>query len=101
MSRLLLATTNPGKQRELRRLLAALPAPVVGPEEIGLALDVQAAMQDGDWLVIDGGNTHFWSEISVNIAGWHGLRLGNILHPGTFSMLGVGVPFASALSAAD
>lgn len=41
MSRLLLATTNPGKQRELRRLLAALPATVVGPEEIGLALDVQ------------------------------------------------------------
>jgi acetolactate synthase I/II/III large subunit len=60
-----------------------------------LALDVQAAMQDGDWLVIDGGNTHFWSEISVNIAGWHGLKLDNILHPGTFSMLGVGVPFAS------
>ena len=61
-----------------------------------LALDVQAAMSDGDWLVIDGGNTHFWSEISVNIAGWKGLGLGNILHPGTFSMLGVGVPFASA-----
>lgn len=61
-----------------------------------LALDVQAAMNDGDWLVIDGGNTHFWSEIAVNIAGWRGLRLGNILHPGTFSMLGVGVPFASA-----
>jgi acetolactate synthase-1/2/3 large subunit len=60
-----------------------------------LALDVQAAMKDGDWLVIDGGNTHFWSEISVNIAGWRGLELGNILHPGTFSMLGVGVPFAS------
>lgn len=61
-----------------------------------LALDVQAAMRDGDWLVIDGGNTHFWSEIAVNIAGHRGLRLGNILHPGTFSMLGVGVPFASA-----
>jgi acetolactate synthase-1/2/3 large subunit len=60
-----------------------------------LALDVQAAMNDGDWLVIDGGNTHFWSEISVNIAGHRGLELGNILHPGTFSMLGVGVPFAS------
>ncbi len=60
-----------------------------------LALDVQGAMNDGDWLVIDGGNTHFWSEISVNIAGWRGLELGNILHPGTFSMLGVGVPFAS------
>jgi len=60
-----------------------------------LAIDVQAAMNDGDWLVIDGGNTHFWSEISVNIAGSKGLKLGNILHPGTFSMLGVGVPFAS------
>ncbi len=60
-----------------------------------LALDVQAAMRDGDWLVIDGGNTHFWSEIAVNIAGQRGLRLGNVLHPGTFSMLGVGVPFAS------
>jgi acetolactate synthase-1/2/3 large subunit len=61
-----------------------------------LALEVQDAMNAGDWLVIDGGNTHFWAEISVNIAGQRGLELGNILHPGTFSMLGVGVPFASA-----
>jgi len=61
-----------------------------------LALDVQEAMNDDDWLVIDGGNTHFWSEIAVNIAGFHGRKLGNILHPGTFSMLGVGVPFATA-----
>jgi acetolactate synthase-1/2/3 large subunit len=61
-----------------------------------LALDVQVAMGDNDWLVIDGGNTHFWSEIAVNIAGWQGQKLANILHPGTFSMLGVGVPFAVA-----
>ena len=67
-----------------------------GIHPLRLALDVQAAMNDGDWLVIDGGNTHFWSEIAVNIAGWHGLKLGNILHPGSFSMLGVGVAFASA-----
>ena len=60
-----------------------------------LALDVQTAMNDNDWLVIDGGNTHFWSEIAVNIAGFRGRKLGNILHPGTFSMLGVGVPFAT------
>ena len=59
-----------------------------------LALDVQSVMEDDDWLVIDGGNTHFWSEIAVNIAGWRGQKLGNILHPGTFSMLGVGVSFA-------
>jgi len=40
VSRLLLATTNPGKQREFRRLLAPLGAEVVTPDEIGLALDV-------------------------------------------------------------
>ena len=66
-----------------------------------LALDVQDAMSDDDWLVIDGGNTHFWSEIAVNIAGWNGVKLGNILHPGTFSMLGVGVSFAIASKLAD
>lgn len=67
-----------------------------GIHPLHLALDVQTAMADDDWLVIDGGNTHFWSEIAVNIAGWQGRKLGNILHPGTFSMLGVGVPFATA-----
>jgi XTP/dITP diphosphohydrolase len=38
--RLLVATTNPGKQDEYRRLLSTLPASVVTPDEIGLALDV-------------------------------------------------------------
>lgn len=60
-----------------------------------LALDVQSGMSENDWLVIDGGNTHFWSEIAVNIAGYQGQKLGNILHPGTFSLLGVGVSFAT------
>ncbi len=59
-----------------------------------LALDVQNALGEDDWLVIDGGNTHFWSEIAINIAGWKGKKLAGILHPGTFSMLGVGVSFA-------
>ena len=59
-----------------------------------LSLDVQEIMGGDDWLVIDGGNTHFWSEIAINIAGWNGKKLGGILHPGTFSMLGVGVSFA-------
>ena len=59
-----------------------------------LALDVQDALSENDWWVIDGGNTHFWSEIAINIAGSKGKKLGGILHPGTFSMLGVGVPFA-------
>ena len=59
-----------------------------------LALDVQDVLDEKDWLVIDVGNTHFWSEIAINIAGANGKKLGGILHPGTFSMLGVGVPFA-------
>lgn len=59
-----------------------------------LALDVQANMQDGDWLVFDGGNTHFWNEIATNIAASRGRTLGGILHPGNYSLLGVGVAFA-------
>jgi XTP/dITP diphosphohydrolase len=40
VSDLLLATTNPGKQREFSRLLRGLPGRVVLPQEIGLDLDV-------------------------------------------------------------
>ena len=67
-----------------------------GIHPLQLALDVQTAMREGDCLVIDGGNTHFWSEIAINIAGWKGQKLRSVLHPGSFSMLGVGVPFATA-----
>ena len=61
-----------------------------------MALDIQAGMEDGDWLVFDGGNTHFWNEIATNIAAARGLTLGGILHPGNYSLLGVGVSFALA-----
>ena len=61
-----------------------------------LALEVQSVMNQNDWLVIDGGNTHFWSEIAVNMAGAHGKKLAGILHPGSFSLLGVGVSFGLA-----
>ena len=61
-----------------------------------LALEVQSVMNQNDWLVIDGGNTHFWSEIAVNMAGAQGKELAGILHPGSFSMLGVGVSFSLA-----
>ena len=82
------------------KMLADLEREASAPEFGGrihplqLALDVQQAMGDEDWLVIDGGNTHFWSEIAVNLAGFQGKKLGGILHPGTFSLLGVGVSFA-------
>lgn len=40
-ARILVATTNAGKQRELRRLLAYLPAEIVTPDIIGLELEVE------------------------------------------------------------
>ena len=40
MSELLLATANPGKQREFSRLLGDLPGRLVMPQEIGLDLNV-------------------------------------------------------------
>ncbi len=58
-----------------------------------LALDVQTEMSADDWLIFDGGNTHFWNEIAVNMAGWRGQQLGGIMHPGNYSLLGVGVSF--------
>ena len=64
-----------------------------------LSLDVQAEMDDDDWLTFDGGNTHFWNEIAVNMAGWRGQKLGGIMHPGNYSLLGVGVSFGIAAKA--
>jgi XTP/dITP diphosphohydrolase len=40
VSDLLLATTNPGKQRELGRLLRGIPGRLVLPQQLGLELDV-------------------------------------------------------------
>jgi XTP/dITP diphosphohydrolase len=40
VNRLLVATTNPGKQREFRRLLASLHEHIATPDELGLDLDV-------------------------------------------------------------
>jgi len=40
VSDLLLATTNPGKQRELGRLLGGIPGRLVLPQDLGLELDI-------------------------------------------------------------
>ncbi|MBN2085872.1 MAG: RdgB/HAM1 family non-canonical purine NTP pyrophosphatase [Anaerolineales bacterium] len=40
-SRLLIATTNPGKQREYRALLRDVPAEIVFPDELGIMLEVE------------------------------------------------------------
>ncbi|MGI9388774.1 MAG: thiamine pyrophosphate-dependent enzyme, partial [Boseongicola sp.] len=59
-----------------------------------LALEVNDALEPDDWLVFDGGNTHFWSEIAVNVAGWQGKKIAGMMHPGSYSLLGVGVSLA-------
>jgi len=41
MARLLLATNNPGKVREFRRLLDGVPFDIVTPDDLGLALEVE------------------------------------------------------------
>ena len=81
---------------QTRAEMAQDTTPGQGAHPLQLALQVQSVMGVDDWLIIDGGNTHFWSEIAVNIAGWQGQELAGILHPGAFSMLGVGVSFALA-----
>ena len=83
------------------RTLADLAEETQASEDAGekihplqLALDVNGELGENDWLVFDGGNTHFWSEIAVNVSGWQGNRLARIMHPGSFSLLGVGVSLA-------
>ena len=36
-----------------------------GADQLGV--DIISEMNNDDWLVFDGGNTHFWNEIAVNI----------------------------------
>lgn len=66
-----------------------------------LGLDVINEMQSDDWLVFDGGNTHFWNEIAVNMLGWRGKQLAGIMHPGNYSLLGVGVSFGISAKATN
>ena len=44
-----------------------------------------------DYLVIDGGDTHYWAEIALNIAAYEGKTLGGVFHPGPMSLLGCGL----------
>jgi len=64
-----------------------------------LSVDVQNGMNQDDWLVFDGGNTHFWSEIGVSIAASQGKQFAGISHPGSYSLLGVGVSLAVSAKA--
>ena len=72
-----------------------LEADVDGPlHPLRVSRELLKSLNEDDYLVIDGGDTHFWAEIAVNMAASEGKRLRGVLHPGPLSILGVGVPFA-------
>lgn len=50
-----------------------------------------------DYLVIDGGDTHYWAEMALNMAAYEGKTLGGVFHPGPMSLLGCGVAFGLAI----
>jgi acetolactate synthase-1/2/3 large subunit len=50
-----------------------------------------------DYLVIDGGDTHYWAEMALNVAAYEGKTLHGVFHPGPFSLLGCGIGFGLAI----
>lgn len=94
-----LATNHAWRDEWVQQTLAELEKDAADGGKIhplSLSLEVQSVLGENDWLIYDGGNAHFWSEIGVKIAGAQGKKIGGILHPSIFSVLGCGVPFALA-----
>lgn len=54
-----------------------------------------------DYLVIDGGDTHYWAEMALNMAEFEGRRVAGVFHPGPYSLLGCGVAFGIAIKMAN
>ena len=61
-----------------------------------ISLELLKSLTEEDYLIIDGGDSHFGGEMAVNMAAAEAKRLRGVLHPGPLSILGVGVPFAVA-----
>ena len=55
------------------------------------------ALGENDFFVVDGGDTHYWAEIALNVAQFQGHKFRGVFHPGPFSLLGCGIPFGVAL----
>ena len=92
-----LQTNQRQRHHWIEQTLREIPDTAAGKlHPLRLALGVQSMISAGDCLVFDGGNTHFWSEIALNISASRGIRPASVLHPGAFSMLGVGIPFGIA-----
>ena len=54
------------------------------------------ALGPNDFLIVDGGDTHYWAEMALNMAEFDGKELRGVFHPGPYSLLGCGVPFGIA-----
>ena len=55
------------------------------------------ALGPADFLVIDGGDTHYWAEMALNMAEFRGKQLRGVFHPGPYSLLGCGVAFGISI----
>lgn len=55
------------------------------------------ALGSNDFLVIDGGDTHYWAEMALNMVEFRGKHLRGVFHPGPYSLLGCGVAFGIAI----
>lgn len=62
-----------------------------------VSTEVIESLGPDDFLVIDGGDTHYWAEMALNAAEFRGKHLRGVYHPGPMSLLGCGVPFGIAL----
>ena len=54
------------------------------------------ALGENDFLIVDGGDTHYWAEMALNMAEFNGKELRGVFHPGPYSLLGCGVAFGIA-----
>jgi acetolactate synthase-1/2/3 large subunit len=62
-----------------------------------VSMAVIDALGADDYLVIDGGDTHYWAEMALNMAAYEGKFLAGVFHPGPMSLLGCGVAFGLAI----
>ncbi|NYT38732.1 thiamine pyrophosphate-binding protein [Allopusillimonas soli] len=64
---------------------------------LALSVEVINAIGSNDFLVIDGGDTHYWAEMALNIAAFNGKPIRGVFHPGPNSLIGCGISFGMAL----
>jgi XTP/dITP diphosphohydrolase len=73
--RLLVATTNPGKQNEFRRLLRSLAAEIVTPDDIGIDLEVEEPHDSYVENAAAKGSAYAWASGLVSVADDSGIEV--------------------------